>query len=326
MRLFVDKPEFLNELRKSRIMMFADDKAEESSRGLLVCGDKETRGHEFHGNGHLRLAKAVTKKPNQFELAPGKFRFFVHDASLGLYPEPSSYWVSKGLFEELNVDLRQEESDVRRFSSWPIDRTFVYVDISEFSTFDSGYEVMLINTLATIVHSQKWWNYSWAYNCFEKFEAELCIGDGFIYVFDAPDVAVYFSGYLANLVDVLGAKAIIPELHYRMGIHSGMTFCFWDPQEKWNYTGSAINGGNRVISAIGKDLDDVVFLSGEVRSRIIAMGVDSQFGVGIVDSLENRGTKKDKHGNRWRVYQLNHSGLVGMNYPTSLQKDGPRDD
>ena len=82
---------------------------------------------------------------------------------------------------------------------------------------------------------------------------------------------------------------------------------FFDAERnpQWNYVGEGINGGNRVLSAIGKELDDVVYLSGEVRKEILKQGTDA-----IIQSLENVGRKKDKHDKPWRVYRLNHTKMI----------------
>ena len=95
----------------------------------------------------------------------------------------------------------------------------------------------------------------------------------------------------------------------------GLVRTFWDPGRRdWNYIGDGINGGQRVLSAIGKDADDVVFVSGQVRQRVLggALGADAHTepGRSVITHLQNRGRRLDKHGYPWRVYQLNHSSLV----------------
>ena len=70
--------------------------------------------------------------------------------------------------------------------------------------------------------------------------------------------------------------------------------------------GDGINGGQRVLSAIGKETDDVVYVSGEARQEISR--VPPLRGV-LFTKLENKGRREDKHRTFWRVYQLNHSAI-----------------
>jgi hypothetical protein len=95
-----------------------------------------------------------------------------------------------------------------------------------------------------------------------------------------------------------------------MSVHLGKVYRFWDrfgglgsDDGRWNYIGEGITDGERVLSAIGKDRDDVVFISAEARKVIRANG-DPR---GIMDWFENRGTHKDKHGQGRRVYEVNHA-------------------
>ena len=124
-----------------------------------------------------------------------------------------------------------------------------------------------------------------------------------------------------------------------MGVHVGEVYCFWDlgrgqqrnsddektDDEKtddeirgdWNYIGDGINGGNRVLSAIGKGTDDVLFISGAVRKKLM----DSPFTndkKDLIDNLHNRGRRKDKHGKPWRVYEVNHTAAKWARIPDVL--------
>ncbi len=75
----------------------------------------------------------------------------------------------------------------------------------------------------------------------------------------------------------------------------------------FNYIGKGINGGERVLSAIEKTTDDVVFFSAVVRKELEALGRPDGHVERILQSLENKGRRQDKHGNPWRVYQMNHT-------------------
>jgi hypothetical protein len=96
-----------------------------------------------------------------------------------------------------------------------------------------------------------------------------------------------------------------------MGLHYGPVYSFWYPGRKnWNYVGDGINGGSRVLSAIGKDVDDVIFISWQVRQKIVADLQEANDGGCTFDgNIQNRGRKKDKHGKPWRVFELDHLSM-----------------
>ncbi|MCC6738254.1 MAG: hypothetical protein IT452_04355 [Planctomycetia bacterium] len=134
-------------------------------------------------------------------------------------------------------------------------------------------------------------------------------GDGYIFVFLDPEEATWFAAQLATRIEHAVAKKTVPvEIHFRMGIHIGEVYPFEEDgiAEKWNLAGDGINGGKRVIDAIGPDADDLVFLSGQVVTAIYAKSDSPTGHAEILDYLVNRGRKKDKHGKAWRVYELNH--------------------
>jgi class 3 adenylate cyclase len=129
------------------------------------------------------------------------------------------------------------------------------------------------------------------------------------------------------VIEVMVAKRIVPvEFHFRMGVHVGLVYCFWDAgRNGWNYAGSGINGGSRVLSAIGKDTDDVLFISAEVRQQIIAANDQTSVFRDLIANLHNRGRRNDKHGNSWRVYEVNHTAVgrlpEGLNH-ASISRPG----
>jgi class 3 adenylate cyclase len=155
----------------------------------------------------------------------------------------------------------------------------------------------------------------------ERRVASICIGDGYIFVFRSAIAATAFSAYLAQLIETLVAKQMVPvEFHFRMGVHFGPVFRFWDFGRKdWNFIGDGINGGQRVLSAVGKDTDDVVFVSSQVRQRIIVENRETGFDRATLAAMLNRGRRADKHGNPWRVYEVNHTALAGMQLPMKLR-------
>jgi hypothetical protein len=231
----------------------------------------------------------------------------------GIVGEESSLWVPEELDRTLAEELDDEASDVRRLSSWPIRRVFVYTDISDFSRFRPGQQVLMANGLARIARRPDFWNGDpLAERARADLETMLCIGDGYIFVFKDPGHATYFAAHLAALIELLGAKALLPvEIHFRMGVHVGPVYCFWDLDRKdWNYIGEGINGGQRVMSVIGRETDDVVFISSRVRQDLLASSAEEGPARLILSNAQNRGRRQDKQGNAWRVYEVNHANLI----------------
>jgi class 3 adenylate cyclase len=229
--------------------------------------------------------------------------------------------VSPYVLSELNAALADDNSDVRRISSWTIDRTFVYLDISDFSKFSPAREAIVINSLVFTVKDHPLWK-GYAAALREKLEAWLCIGDGYIFVFREAVHGAFFAAYLAALIEVLVTKDRLPvEFHFRIGVHIGPVYSFWDPGRKdWNYIGDGINGGQRVLSAVGKEYDDVIYISGEVRERILASISPGFPHPQLLNNMHNRGRKPDKHGNLWRVYEVSHMAVCREWLPRELHE------
>jgi hypothetical protein len=236
--------------------------------------------------------------------------------------------VSRKVFQILNADV-QGEGDARRISSWPIDRMFVYLDISDFSKYAPAQQAVVINSLIGIVESNTLWSASSFAELPKAIEAMLCIGDGYIFVFKDAAEGTYFGAYLATLIESMVALKKLPvDFHFRMGAHFGPVYSFWDPgrdperrlgHNGWNYTGDGINGGNRVLTAVGKETDDVMYVSDEVRQRIIA-GANTRENEALLSNLHNKGRKADKHGNPWRVFEISHTALCRKSLPLDLRQ------
>ena len=242
---------------------------------------------------------------------------------IGLLPRDSiNLAVSLKVYHSINTDLAKEENDARRISSLTIDRTFVYLDISDFSKHSPAQQAVVINSLISIVHSQSLWSTGYPAQLPTEIEAMLCIGDGYIFVFDDATKGTFFGAYLATLIDVMMAKKRLPvDFHFRMGVHSGPVYTFWDPgRGDWNYIGKGIIGGNRVLNAVGKAFDDVMYVSDEVRHWIISNDTGDYPNPAILENLHNRGRKEDKHRNPWRVYELSHTALCRQWLPPELRK------
>ncbi|HXY34250.1 MAG TPA: hypothetical protein VEI07_08485 [Planctomycetaceae bacterium] len=222
--------------------------------------------------------------------------------------------VTKRLLHIFEEEMRDDRSDVRKICSWPIERCFVYLDVSDFSKFAPGQQALVISSIIRIVDQAPYWTAD-IRRCFE---AMLCIGDGYIFVIQDAIQATRFAANLAHVIETVVARGEMPvDFHFRMGVHSGPVYTFWDVgRNGWNYAGSGINGGNRVLSAIGKDTDDVLFVSDAIRQRIMASKART-FARHLIQSMQNRGRRADKHGNLWRVYEVNHT--IAAPLPSLLQ-------
>jgi class 3 adenylate cyclase len=231
----------------------------------------------------------------------------------GIVGAESRLWISEQLDGILAQELLDEASDVRRLSNWPIRRAFVYADISDFSKLRPGQQALMVSGLARIALRRDFWKGDpLAERALADLETMLCIGDGYIFVFNDPAHATYFAAHLAALIELLGAKTLLPvEIHFRMGVHVGPVYCFWDPgRQGWNYVGEGINGGQRVMSVIGRETDDVVFISSRVRQDLLASSDEEGAARLILSNAQNRGRRQDKQGNPWRVYEVNHANLI----------------
>ncbi|KAF0247032.1 MAG: hypothetical protein FD180_149 [Planctomycetota bacterium] len=207
---------------------------------------------------------------------------------------------------EVDERLKSESDEVRLRSCWPLLRCFVYLDISDYSTYPPGQQALIVASLTKLVEAAQRRQHKESTGTPER---AICSGDGYIFLFLDPGEATWFAAQLATEIEHAVAKKSVPvEFHFRMGIHIGEVFPFEEAGQpsKWNYAGDGINGGRRVLDAIGPDADDLVFLSGEVLKAIRAESDSVTSYSEILDYLVNRGRKKDKHGRAWRVFELNH--------------------
>lgn len=235
----------------------------------------------------------------------------------GLYGEESDLWITPAVHEEAKAALHDDTTDLRRILALPFPRSFLYLDVSDFSQQMPGRQTLIVNSIVTMGRHLALPEFPESHDALSRLEAQMCIGDGYIYVFPKAVDATYFAGLFADYIEKMRARKKLPfAFHFRMGIHTGPVYCFWDfGRRSWNYVGEGINGGSRVISAIGKDLDDVIFLSSDVREEIMAENTGVHRMARILGSLHNRGRRADKHGNLWRVYELNFSDLcMGLHY------------
>lgn len=224
--------------------------------------------------------------------------------------KPLCAWASESLIRRVNEELFDEAAEVRKLSMWPVRRVFLYVDISDFSQRRAAEQALIVNTLTTLTRNKEYWSAKREVEARESVMDQLCIGDGYIIVFETSIDATFFAARLADKIEEFVAeKQLVIHFHFRMGIHVGAVYRFWDPwRGKWNYIGDGINGGNRVLSAIGKNADDMIFVSGDVREELRAD--PSPLALSLVRAMSNRGRHSDKHGGMWRVYELRHTEIA----------------
>jgi hypothetical protein len=64
------------------------------------------------------------------------------------------------------------------------------------------------------------------------------------------------------------------------------------------------------MSVIGKETDDIVFISSRVRQDLLAANDEEGAARLILSNTQNRGRRQDKQGTPWRVYEVNHANLI----------------
>jgi hypothetical protein len=71
-----------------------------------------------------------------------------------------------------------------------------------------------------------------------------------------------------------------------------------------------------VLAAAGKDTDDVLFISSQVKRSLTAEG--SPACRAILNCLVNRGRRDDKHGKYRHLFEVGHSQLCGQVMPSDV--------
>jgi class 3 adenylate cyclase len=294
----------------------------------------KSRGHVIYTTRAFPQEYQVMEHVGSPSQGPGEYNWsalpiavaapdgYARTATDGLSLAPSNTFLSARLRRALQEDLMRgdENSPVRRLSTWRIRRAFVYLDVSDFSAHEGGQGLLVINSIIQLTGDPVRWHSYLGRLAQQSVEAKLCIGDGYIFVLTDPAAAVAFAACLAVLVELAVAGGAAPvEFHFRIGVHYGPVYCFWDPGRgkdgHWNYTGDGINGGKRVIDAIGKDQDDVVFISDQVRREVRKGHPAATLTTQILEALNNRGRRLDKHGTYWRVYEVDHTKLTSGYIP-----------
>ena len=229
-----------------------------------------------------------------------------HDPN-GLSGTNSDITTPGEVLDQLNLAYQDENHDFRKVISETVERSFVYFDISDFSEHKAGQQALIINSFIALMHIDNWTNgmhHRWR----NEIEASLCIGDGYIFVFRDAHCAMGFAAALATKIENKVANKSLPvEFHFRGSVHVGPVFRFFDFGRKdWNYVGEGINGGQRILAAMGKDIDDVIYISDRCKQKLLEFGFEDGHTANLLLALTSKGRHKDKHNKLWRVHQLNH--------------------
>lgn len=245
-----------------------------------------------------------------------------------LFAVPSTYsadpdrygpalYISNEILTILENEAVKEESDAAKLVAKPVVRTFAYVDISDFSKFTPSDQMHAITSLGRILRIRHFagQNRTDGLEPGPLLESAICIGDGYILVFRDAHDAVFNSCLLACAIEELTSRGEVLDFHFRIGINTGEVLRFWDDVPsgvpRWNYVGVGITNAQRVLDAMGKDQDDVVYVSASTRAAARKSKINER---NPIDGfLTNRGRREDKHRQMQRIYEANHSAWILAN-------------
>lgn len=98
-------------------------------------------------------------------------------------PVTRSEYLTDALMQDLNKKLGEDPgSDIWALCNWPVMRSFVYVDVSDFSRQPAAHQAIIINTLTRITNPGSA-PMQQIVEIAGYYESRLCIGDGYIFVF-----------------------------------------------------------------------------------------------------------------------------------------------
>src|SRR4051794_34821509 len=241
----------------------------------------------------------------------GQFSFTI--SALNSSGGDAFLWLGDDEIKRFNALLGDDRGVYRRITDWPITRAFLYIDISDFSQLSHRRQIDVANSLVRLVNNDPSWEERREFGeARGVMEALICTGDGYIYVFRDTVHATCFAANLACLVEKRFETEICPVgFHFRMGLHVGEVYNFFDPgRNDWNFIGDGINGGQGVLFAIEKTTDDVLFVSYQVRRELLKK--ETGMATELFAALTNKGRRMDKHGNPWRVYELDHARFMHL--------------
>lgn len=86
-------------------------------------------------------------------------RWHMHMTPSGVIPEDRPrIWVTRSVFDALQQDILDEDSEVRKITAVPVERTFVYLDISDVSQYPPAQQALAVNALGQIVTDEARWD------------------------------------------------------------------------------------------------------------------------------------------------------------------------
>lgn len=226
--------------------------------------------------------------------------------------------VKEDLFKELNdILLSDDPKGLDRLLEERIERAFACLDIVGFSKKKPNEQAEIIRTVVQLRRNESLWpRHDFQHlpgNTLKSLEAELCIGDGYIYVFTKAFDATLFACHLATLIEFMQLRDEFPyPFKFKCGVHVGSVERFYDPgRHDWNYVGEGINGVNRVLSVIPGSLANAIYLSSAVRATFLRR--TDELAMALKDNISNEGQLEDKHGIEWHVFSVNHTDVYESN-------------
>jgi len=201
--------------------------------------------------------------------------------------------------KQFREELRDLGSEGSRYLFRAENKAVIVVDIAQFTQYSMVEQCLAVSTLLSWIEEIE---HPMGY----EFETEddlpvndrVPTGDGCALILEDSYEACLFASRLGRVFEDTSRKPRWGELHYRMGIDYGPLYVVRDARQAWNYVGDAINKAHRVLSTIGQDMDDVIYVSDRVYR---ASPIKKPF--------IPMGRRRDKHGEMHRVYHLNHYGF-----------------
>lgn len=214
-------------------------------------------------------------------------------------------------------DLTNAGSDKNKHGFTSVQRCVMVFDIADFTTRDMDEQVLMLSLLhcAICLANDELGNqieYPQGKEGEKPIENTLFTGDGYIFVLYKPNNACVFAALLAHVLELLNSNVQWGHIHFRLGLDYGKVHFLRDFNKNWNYVGDAINNATRVLSTIGPDMDDVVYVSHSVYCEVPHEKKGCLFPMG---------RRKDKHASLHRVYHLNYHSFLDFETTTRLSSN-----
>jgi len=182
--------------------------------------------------------------------------------------------------------------------------TVLFIDIVGYSMQPIDRQMEILSTLQTVVKESVSYQRAQA----DKELIAIPSGDGMALVFLRSPVMPVRCG-----LEIAGALRAHPEVHLRMGVHTGPICRHEDIKESINIVGGGINIAQRVM-----DSGD----AGHILLSHTVAEVLRQFS-GWSDSLRDLGEHEVKHGLRIHLHNLFKDGLGNPEIPSCMRREEP---